>query len=88
MSLYRTIDVWERNDTRTVVRYRCFESLETGRYCVQSADFYDQGKATPSVEGQFIELLTEQDPVQRSGDHDTLADAIAAHKREFGEVGG
>ena len=88
MSLYRTIDVWERNDTRTVVRYRCFESLETGRYCVQSADFYHHGKATPDVEGQFIELLTEEDPVQRSGEHDTLAAAIAAHKREFGEVAG
>jgi len=88
MSLYRAIDVWERNDTRTLVRYRCFESLETGRYCVQSADFYHQGKAKPYVEGQFIELLTEQDPVQRSGEHDTLVSAIAAHKREFGEVDG
>lgn len=55
---------------------------------MQSADFYHQGKATPNVDGQFIELLTEQDPVQRSGDDDTLAGAIAAHKREFGEVDG
>ena len=88
MTLYKTIEVWERNDTRKVVRYRCFESLETGRYCVQSADFYHQGHATPNVERQFIELLTEQDPAKRSGDHDTLAGAIAAHKREFGEVNG
>ena len=55
---------------------------------MQSADSYHQGKATPYVEGQFIELLTEQDPAQRSGEHDTLASAIAAHKREFGEVDG
>ena len=84
MSLYRTIDVWERKNARTVVRYRCFEALETGRYCVQSADFYHLGKPTPDADGQFIELLTEQDPVQRSGEHDTLAAAISAHKREFG----
>jgi len=85
MGLYKTIDVWERKNTRTVVRYRCFESLETGRYCVQCADFYHHGKPSPSVDGQFIELLTELDPVQRSGEHDTLAAAITAHKREFGE---
>jgi hypothetical protein len=86
MSIYRAIDVWERKDSRTVVRYRCFESLDSGRYCVQSADFYHDDKLSANLDRQFIELFTEQDPAQRSGEHDTLKAAIAAHKREFGEI--
>jgi hypothetical protein len=88
MSTYRAIDVWERKDADTVVRYRCFESLDTGRYCIQSADFCRHGKHPVHLDNQFIELLTEQDPAQRSGEYDTLKAAIAAHKRDFGEGAG
>ena len=83
MSIYKAIDVWERKDGRTVVRYRCLESLDTGKYCVQSADFYHDSKKSSELDRQFIELFTEQDPAQRSGEHTTLQSAIAAHKREF-----
>ena len=83
MRLYRTIDVWERRDGRTVVRYRCVESLDTEKYSVQSADFYHDGKPLANLDGQFVELLTEQDPAERSGEHATLKAAIAAHNREF-----
>ena len=85
MSIYRSIDVWERKDGRTVVRYRCFESLSSGRYCVQSADFYHDGKPAVNLDGQFLELFTEQEPVRRSGEHDTLKAAIDSHQRAFGE---
>jgi hypothetical protein len=87
MSLYRAIDVWERKDSHTVVRYRCFESLDTGRYSVQSADFYHEGTPPANSDVQFVELFTEQDPAERSGEHATLKDAIAAHNREFAERG-
>jgi hypothetical protein len=85
MSLYRTIDVWERRDSGTVVRYRCFESLDTSRYSVQSADFYHDGKTPANLDSQFVELFTEQDPARRSGEHATLRAAIAAHNRAFAE---
>jgi hypothetical protein len=65
MNLYRAVDVWERRDTKTLVRYRCFQSLISLRYCVQSADFYRDKKPKYNVEEQFIELLTEQDPAKR-----------------------
>lgn len=71
---------------RTVARYRCLESLDTGKYSVQSADFYHDGKESRELEDQFIELLTEQDPAERSGEYDTLEAAIAAHKRDFGKA--
>jgi len=83
MTLYRTIDVWERKDSRTVVRYRCLESLESGRFSVQSADYYRDGKSPANLDNQFVELLTEQDPSERSGEHATLKAAIDAHNREF-----
>lgn len=87
MALYRTVDVWERKNSRTVVRYRCFESLDTGRFSVQSADFYHDGKSPANLDNQFVELFTEQDPAERSGEHSTLKAAIDAHNRDFAEGG-
>ena len=63
MSVYRAIDVWERKDGHTVVRYRCIEALDNGKYSVQSADFYHAGKKSRELDDQFIELLMEQDPL-------------------------
>ncbi len=83
MTLYRAIDVWERKNNGTVVRYRCFESLDSGMFSVQSADFYHDGKSPADLDNQFVELLTEQDPSKRSGEHATLKAAIDAHNREF-----
>jgi hypothetical protein len=83
MSLYRAVEVWARIEDNTVVRYRCLQSLDNGKYCVQSADFYHKGKEPSALDAQFIELFTEQDPAERSGQHDTLEAAIAAHNREF-----
>jgi hypothetical protein len=37
------------------------------------------------LDGQFIELFAEQELAQRSGEHDTLKAAIAAHQHTFGE---
>lgn len=83
--MYRAIEVWVRLKGRTVVRYRCLQSLDSGKYCVQSADFYHDGKNPTELDsdGQFIELFTEQDPAERAGEHDTLEAAIAAHNRDF-----
>jgi len=44
------------------------------------------GKKSRELDDQFVELLTEQDPAKRSGQHDTLEAAIAAHKRGFGKA--
>lgn len=87
MSLYKQIDVWERKDSRTVIRYRCFESLDSGKFSVQSADFYHDGKADASLDGQFVELFMEQDPAERWGEHATIKAAIATHNRDFAQRG-
>jgi hypothetical protein len=87
MTLYKAIDVWERRDSETVIRYRCFQSLTNNKFCVQSSDFIRDGAAIDSLDKQFEELLTQQDPAERSGEYDSLEAAIAAHKRDFGDSG-
>jgi hypothetical protein len=85
MSLYREIDVWERKDNGTVVRYRCLQSITTGRFSVQSADFFHDGKVSAGLDVQFIELFAEQEPSERSGEQETIEAAIAAHQRDFAD---
>jgi hypothetical protein len=84
--LYQELTVWKRIDQGTAVRYRCLRSCATKKYSVQSADFYrlplDQRQML-AFQTQFIELFCETDPAERSGDFDSVEDAIAAHEREF-----
>jgi hypothetical protein len=46
------------------------------------------GKKSREFDDEFVELLTEQDSAERSGQHDTLEAAIAAHKRDIGKAYG
>jgi hypothetical protein len=86
MSLYKAIDVWKRLDENTAIRYRCFESLLSKHFCVQSADFYRlplNEQHIANLARQFVELFIEQEPSNRGGEHPTLEEAIAAHDRTF-----
>src|SRR4051812_47479298 len=85
-TMYQSFSVWKRLEGGRLARYRCFKILKSGRYCVQSCDFYDQPLATnraAEFEEQFLELLAEDPPDLRSGAFDSIADAIDAHDREF-----
>ena len=87
--LYRTIDVWRRR-AGVAIRYRCFEVLASGAFCVQSVDSYRISSTVEQVrflERQFIELLIEQAPDERSATFSTIEEAIADHDREFGIAG-
>jgi hypothetical protein len=86
MKLYRAIDVWKRVNENTAIRYRCFESLDSKRFCVQSADFYrlpHNEQQIANLARQFVELFIEQEPSNRSGEHPSLEEAIAAHDGAF-----
>ena len=86
MNHYRAIDVWKRLDGTSAVRYRCFECLQSKRFCVQTADFYrlpTDGKQVSFVNSQFVELFIEQEPSSRSPEYPTLEEAIAAHEESF-----
>ena len=87
--LFKVIDVWKRISDSEAVRHRCFQSLQTGKFSVQSADFYrlpNDPSQSSELEQQHIELLIEQAPDQRSGAYETLEAAIKAHEAEFGSA--
>src|SRR5260370_32440096 len=82
MPLYQAIDVWRRTTPTRIVRYQCFKNVSSGRYTVQSADFYhlpyDQEKAA-ELELQFVELFAEQTPDDQAGSFESIEAAIQAH---------
>jgi hypothetical protein len=83
--MYRAIDVWKKNDGG-LIRYRCFQILESGKYCVQSADFYYlpiERELLKQNEQQFFELLIASPPDERAGAFDSLEEAIRAHDQDF-----
>jgi hypothetical protein len=83
--MYRAIDVWKKIDGG-LIRYRCFEILESGKYCVQSADFYYlpiEREQLKQHEQQFFELLIASPPDEREGTFDSLEEAIRDHDQEF-----
>ena len=83
--MFKAIEVWERTDSDAVC-YRCFQSLKTGKYSVQSADFYRlplNADQLAQLRRQRIELFIEQAPDERSGAFENLEAAIEAHKTQF-----
>jgi len=88
--LFRAIDVWQRKGDSELVRFRCFQSLSTGKYSLQSEDHYHtpiDHKRISNLDTQFLELLFEQSPSERSGTYNTLSEAIAAHVDSFADFG-
>jgi hypothetical protein len=85
-TMFKSFDVWKKTSTAQLVRYRCFEDTDTRKFCVQSADFYNlpiQTERLVQLEKQFIELMIEQSPFERSGSFDSVEEAIAHHDSEF-----
>jgi hypothetical protein len=85
-SLYREIFIWKRLGANRGVRYCCFENLETKRFHVQSADFFNLPVTDELVkqhQRQQIELFTEVEPAERVEGYASITDAIEAHDRDF-----
>jgi hypothetical protein len=86
--LFEAIDVWRRFSRARVVRYRYFRNVLTGRYSVQSADFYDMpldSRQAARMERQYVELIAEQAPDERAGSFESIEAAIEAHDQDFSE---
>ncbi len=89
--MFKAIDIWKQLDLSTAIRYRCFERLSDGRFCVQSADYYTlplREVQVKMLDQQFLELFLEVSPDQRSPLCTTLTEAIAMFDRDFGDSAG
>jgi hypothetical protein len=83
---YLETRVWMQRDSATAVLYRCFKNLATGKFAVQSADFFRlpmDDKQLLGSEKQFIELFIETAPSKRCDWFDSVEEAIGAHNQEF-----
>jgi hypothetical protein len=63
--------------------------MTTGKFCVQSADFYNlpiQNERLVQLDKQFLELMIEESPIVRSGAFDSVEEAIAHHDSEFLDI--
>ena len=83
--LYRQITIWKRTEAGAV-RYVCFEDIASGRFCVQSADFFHAPATSRNrefLEAQIPELFVEQDPGERAGWFSSLMEAIEDHDLRF-----
>ena len=90
LMLYQEMLMWKRLDDRTAIHYRCLMNQATRKFSVQSADFCRLPMNTEQIRQrqiQFVELLCECDPSERSGAFDSIEEAIADHERRFGTDG-
>jgi len=88
-SLYKSIDVWKICPGRFAIRYRCFEIVDKNRYCVQSADYFNYPIDRDQIarfDKQFLELLIECIPDERTETYSSLEEAIRRHEEEFKDM--
>jgi hypothetical protein len=84
--MYEEVSIWKRIDDRSAMRYRCWRSLTTGKWSVQSTDYYylpPNATSEANLDRQLVELFIETDPVERSGEFDSMEEAIVEHDRAF-----
>ncbi len=85
--LYKEINVWKRVDDNVLLKYRCFQVLPEGKYCVQNADFYRlplDKIDSDDFNNQYLELLAQDSPLERGGKlYDSLEEAVSAHDADF-----
>ncbi|MBN8233166.1 hypothetical protein JYK02_37200 [Corallococcus macrosporus] len=87
MRFYKRHDVFERHSEHELIVYRCLEVLPAGGFVVQSADRVRVPEGVSSVEQherQFLELMCEVAPEDRSEPHASITEAIEAFKADFG----
>jgi hypothetical protein len=79
---YQEISVWKHISDSQAIRYNCFRNLKTGKYAIQSEDYYRlpvDEKQVRQFESQFLELFIETQPSERSTSFDSLEEAIKGH---------
>lgn len=86
--MFKAIDVWKKINDVSAIRYRCFEHLTDGQFCVQSADYYHlplNQQQIETLDKQFLELFIEESPDHRSCLYPTLEEAIAQYDQDFAD---
>ncbi len=84
--LFKEVRIWRRPSDILAIRYSCLEEVISGKYAVQSADFFRvplEKSQFQQFEQQFVELFIEISPLERCDWFNSLEDAIASHDKDF-----
>ena len=85
-NLYKSLDVWQRKGLDCAVRFRCFEIVGENKFCVQSVDYFNlpiTDEKLKQMDKQFLELIIEVPPEERSEVYPTLKEAISRYEEDF-----
>lgn len=85
----KSIDIWEKINDITLVRYRCFQTIPENKYYIQSKDYYywDVEKHCvdkrdfDTIENNFFDILLEGLPSEEFL-FDSLEEALKYFKSE------
>ncbi len=87
MNLFSQVNIWKRLGPQAAIRYVCFCDPSSGRYAVQSADFFrlpvEESQFRES-ERQLVELFIEESVLERCAWFESIDQAIRAHDVDFG----
>jgi hypothetical protein len=84
MNLFREHRIFGETGNRSVI-YICLEDLQTGRFTIQQAEFFDPDDASSRagpISSLTLELFAER-PRNTATWHGSILDAIAAHNEDF-----
>jgi hypothetical protein len=85
---FESIDVWERIDDTTLLRYRCLRVLSDGKFFVKCSDFYYYPISAEQLAQRELGYLDSlfQDGLKEASreTYVTLDEAIRAHEKAFG----
>ena len=70
---FKSIDIWERINSKKITVYRCFQTIPDNKYFVQSQDYYYMNDKTGVIskeqidflQNNFLERIFDVDPKDR-----------------------
>jgi len=83
---YQEIRVWKKTEEDVAVRYLCLLDISTGKYRVQSADFFRLPVTADQLsffESQVVELFIETSSRDIDDWQSTIERAIEMHEKNF-----
>ncbi|MDC8014376.1 hypothetical protein [Tahibacter soli] len=84
--VYQEIRIWKKIGSDMAVRYFCLLDISSGKYRVQSADFFRLPVTAEQVkffESQAAELFIETSSAGVDDWHVTIEKAIEMHEKNF-----
>ncbi|MFN8509826.1 MAG: hypothetical protein U0Z75_04605 [Deinococcaceae bacterium] len=79
---YQHLRIIRRIDRNTIAVFQCLKNILKDQYSIQSMDYIymdsDIEKQLLLSEKNLLELISDDDPICRSGGYDSIEDAIKA----------